>query len=103
MTKRPFNFRITDHVLLRYMERMLGVDVADFRKRLHVQLEPSARAGVASHEVAGMVFKFSHSPNESVVATMWPSGHVCGHINPPKAAKQSREAMKIIARKRMAK
>lgn len=102
MTKK-FNFRITDHVLLRYMERMLGVDVAGFRKRLHSQLEPAARAGASQIEVSGMVFKFNQGADEVTATTMWASNSPVTWKRPPLSGDDTREAKKIQARKRMAK
>jgi len=103
MTKKVFHFRITDHVLLRYMERMLGVDVADFRRRLHDKLKPAAEAGAAQIEMGGMVFKFAYGPNDATVTTMWPIGHVAEKQRPPMSGDDSKEAKHIQARKRMAK
>jgi hypothetical protein len=103
MTKQIFNFRVTDHVLLRYMERMLGVDVDAFRERLRVQLEPAAKAGVKSIETAGMVFKFSYGSHDCVVSTMWLADGLGGKKRPPDGRDLSLEAKHIKARKRMGK
>lgn len=100
---KKLNFRVTDHVLLRYMERMLGVDVADFRKRLHAKLEPAAMAGATQIETSGMIFKFSHGPHDISVTTMWPADGPPSKKRPPLSGDDSREAKKIQARKRMAK
>ena len=102
MTKK-FNFRISDHVLLRYMERMLGVDVAAFRKRLHDELAPAAQAGAAQIEINNMIFKFSHWPDEVTVTTMWPSGSPKPWKQPRKGLQDSKDYNRILARKRMAK
>ena len=101
MTHKPPTFHVSDHMLLRYLSRMLGVDVESFRLRLHDKLEPYAKAGVRSVEDAGMVFKFSYSDGLVSVSTCWPSGHIAGKKQPPSSAQDSREAMKFAARKRM--
>ncbi len=97
---KPFNFRISDHVLLRYMERMLGVDVAGFRQRLHDQLEPAAMAGATQIEVAGAVFRFQHNAHESVASTMWPSDSPRLRQSPRESRQDSKDYNKIMARKR---
>jgi hypothetical protein len=94
-------FRISDHVMLRYMERALGVDIEAFRKKLQAQLEPAGRLGAKSFETGGMIFKFGHSPHEISVSTMWPADSPVPKLHPPRASKLSREAMNIAARKRM--
>jgi hypothetical protein len=97
---KKWNFRISDHVLLRYMERMLGVDVEDFRQRLHDQLEPAAMAGAAQSEVAGAVFRFQHNADESVVSTMWPSDSPRLRQGGRPSRQEGRDFNKSMARKR---
>lgn len=103
MTKKVFNFRVTDHVLLRYMERMLGVDVDAFRERLKTNLVPYAASGAASVEISGMVFKFTYGTHDTVCATMWPSNHIEAKKRPPLSGDESGEAKHIIRRKRTGK
>lgn len=101
MTQIPAKFRVSDHVLLRYMARMLAVDVEGFRAKLHDKLLPYSVANGVTLD--GMVFKFVHHPHETVVATMWPEGSLREKQRPPRSGDDSAEAKKIKARKRMAK
>ena len=101
MSKSIFRFRVSDHALLRYMERILGVDVESFRAKLRAHLEPAAEAGAASLTVAGLSFRFSRNSLECAVTTVIRTDVKGGKQTPPASGDDSREYKKIKARKRM--
>lgn len=53
----PTKFTITDHAVLRYMERSKGLDVAAVRNEIMGLVIPLADMGVGTGEVAGFKIK----------------------------------------------
>lgn len=66
--KRP---RVTDHVVLRYLERVQGLDVESIRKRIADACAPAVAAGASSARLDGFFFKFGGG---DTVITVLPAG-----------------------------
>lgn len=52
---------ITDHAVLRYLERVLELDVDELRARLAKEIEAAAKIGAKSLTTAGATFVFERS------------------------------------------
>lgn len=49
---------VTDHALIRYLERVQGLDMEWFRNHVHEIVEPYVKARVANVEIGGFWFIF---------------------------------------------
>lgn len=49
---------VSDHALVRYMERVMGLDLASLRRRLADEVRPFAEAGAASCVIGRANFCF---------------------------------------------
>lgn len=54
--KRSALLEVSDHCLLRYIQRVLGVDVDAIRGEITALLEPAAKAGATKFSADGMTF-----------------------------------------------
>ncbi|MBZ9706103.1 hypothetical protein LB543_05135 [Mesorhizobium sp. ESP7-2] len=60
--------KITDHALVRWLERAHGIDMEDFRRKLAVLAAPYAALKVAHVEIGGVWFVF----NGEILVTVTP-------------------------------
>lgn len=59
--------RITDHAVLRYIERACGVDVEGVRERIAKKIAPLVTRGMTSVSVDGLTFMLSPEGNCTTV------------------------------------
>lgn len=68
--------RVTDHAVLRYLERAHGLDVDAVRRHLSGKVETGARLGAVGVTVENVKFVLEHHQLEVVVVTAlkpyWP-------------------------------
>jgi len=79
---RP-GIRVTDHAVLRYLERAEGVDVEGMRRTLKRRLEAALRdapPGVNGVKIDGLLYRLS--PEGSVVTCTHGSRPARGHCGP---------------------
>jgi hypothetical protein len=62
--------QITDHATLRYIERVLGLNVSDVRNRIRAICQDAAKAGAKAVIHEG--FNYKLSPSRSHVVTIAP-------------------------------
>ena len=74
MTRR-FRHPVTDHALLRYLERVCGMDVEAIRGRIYAECEQALRAGAARRNVRGVSYRMKGGRVVTVIC------------NPPKPRK----------------
>lgn len=69
--------RVTDHAVLRYLERAHGLDVDAVRRHLSGKVETGARLGAVGVTIENVKFVLEHSQIEAVVVTAlkpyWPA------------------------------
>jgi hypothetical protein len=53
---KPPRIRVTDHVLVRYLERVHGYDMEALRRNIARRLQPAADAGATSLIADGVIF-----------------------------------------------
>jgi hypothetical protein len=53
---KPPRIRVTDHVLVRYLERVHGYNMEGLRREIATRLQPAADAGATSLIADGVVF-----------------------------------------------
>lgn len=58
---------VSDHALLRYLERIIGLDVEQYRARLAADLEGAAALGARSLTIDGATFILAETPNGAIV------------------------------------
>ena len=58
---------VTDHALLRYLERRYGVDVAALREQIRLRVRPAAKMGARGVSIDGVYFVIR---NGRVVTTL---------------------------------
>ena len=62
---------VSDHALLRYVERFCGVDVEAIRKMIEAAAYPAAKAGATAIKVNAMGFQLRRNgPDNVTVATV---------------------------------
>ena len=66
--KRP---RVTDHCVLRYLERVRGLDVETIRRHIEDICAPAVATGATSARIEGFFYRFSGG---STVLTVLPAG-----------------------------
>ena len=67
--KHATKITVSDHAVLRYLERFCDVDVKAVRDAISVTLEPIVEAGASSYAVNGMRFEI----RDKVVTTVYPT------------------------------
>lgn len=61
---------VTDHAVLRYLERHGGFDIEALRRSIEERLKPFAMTGAERASVDGMVFVFRSDPEGIAVVTV---------------------------------
>ena len=64
----PKPIAVTDHALVRWIERVGGVDLETFREAIRDDVRNAIEAGAVTVEVAG--FRYSLNPRERSVLTV---------------------------------
>lgn len=73
--------RVTDHAVLRYLERAHGLDVEAVRRHLAGRVERGARLGAIGVKIENVKLVLHHTPDEvSVVTALEP----CWPIHEPR-------------------
>lgn len=62
---------VSDHAVMRYVERVMGINVERLRVDIGHAVDEAARAGASSVKINGLVFRI----RDGVVTTVVPSGH----------------------------
>lgn len=75
--QRPF---ITDHALLRYLERGIGIPVENYRKALEKLLAPAVAVGASRYSALDVTFALNGEKVTTVLPTASPSTAVIGSI-----------------------
>lgn len=63
MSKKPSELFITDHMLLRVLQRLAGIDTEVIRAQLLKKLRPFAEGGATYAVIDGVRYAFSSDPN----------------------------------------
>ena len=66
--------RISDHAVLRYLERVGGFDIETLRGQLAARVAKSAVPGVSALLIDGHRYLIKQTDHELVVATILPAG-----------------------------
>ena len=75
--------RVSDNALLRWLERVEGVDVEAIRRRIAKAVQGGADRGADGVRVQGVTFKLAYNPGEAVVSTTV-SIHTRRHLAEPR-------------------
>ena len=67
--------RVTDHAVLRYLERVGGFDIEGLRAQIAQRMTLPAAMGVHAVNVDGYRFVVKDLGNEAVVVTVMPRGN----------------------------
>jgi hypothetical protein len=67
--KKP-RLRVTDHAVLRYLERVGGFDIEGLRLDIARRLEPAAQAGASAITIEGFTYCVVQDPTGPVIATV---------------------------------
>lgn len=71
--KRP-HVRVTDHAVLRYLERVGGIDVDRLRLEIAGKTEEADIAGACGVTINGYSYRIAHGLAGPVVTTVMPAG-----------------------------
>lgn len=80
---------ISDHALLRYMERCKGIDLAAIRRELLEKLQPAIKAGASATTVDGAKFYIAKN---GVVCTCVRNSENFNRRSTPKSRKRRRQS-----------
>lgn len=69
---------VTDHALLRYLERARGIDVELIREHVALLCAPSANAGAKSYRVEGVTYVFKKGHVVTVIGEDMRTARRCG-------------------------
>lgn len=61
---------VSDHAVLRYLERVHGVDVAAVRKAIKREAARAAKLGATGVRIEGVSYKLAYQPGYAVVVTV---------------------------------
>jgi hypothetical protein len=95
---------VSDHALLRYLERFLGIDVEKTRQDVADQCAPSMSLGARSWSHGGVTFVFKGgvvvtvTPNQKP-SQVWPSAAKAHGITPNKGVARSRREAHQMGRR----
>jgi cation transport regulator ChaC len=64
------HFSVSDHALVRYIERILKMDLTPVRAEIASKCEDGAKAGARRIVCEGATFEIRQTPTEAVVATV---------------------------------
>lgn len=78
--KKPLH-PVTDHAVIRYLERVIGVDIESIRRKIGRRVDLAAQNGASGAVVDGFVYKLSETG--TVVTVM-------AHSQPEKKTKTRR-------------
>lgn len=67
--KRPL-LTVTDHAIVRYLERVGGFDVPGLRRQIAHRVREAADAGAANVTIDGVVFVFGENDHGKAVVTI---------------------------------
>lgn len=77
--------RVTDHAVLRWLERVEGVDVVAIRRRIAKAVRRGVDHGAAGVVLDGVTFYLQYGGDEAVVTTTH-SPHVRPHLAEPRVS-----------------
>lgn len=66
---------VSDHAVIRYLERIGGFDIARLRNEIADRLQSAADAGACGVVIEGHSFLIEHTDRGPVVVTVLPVGH----------------------------
>jgi hypothetical protein len=69
---KPPRIRVTDHVLVRYLERVHGYDMEGLRRNIAARLQPCADAGAISLVADGVVYLIGRDDCGPIAVTVLP-------------------------------
>lgn len=73
--KRPVKVHVSDHALLRYLERVGGYEIERLRKDIAARLHPFAGIGRGAVIIDGHAYVLNRNPEKGVVlVTILPPG-----------------------------
>lgn len=87
---RPTPLRVTDHAVLRYLERALGFDIEGVREHIRTICAPAAAIGATCLRAEGVRFEFTTSTN--TVTTVVPDNAVPNATSRERARSKMRVA-----------
>ena len=67
---------VTDHAVLRYLERVQGWDIEEVRAHIAKRVEPAVRCGASGIQIEGFSYKLSYRDAVVAVTTIMPVHHV---------------------------
>ena len=92
---KPKPFRVSDHALMRYVERVLGFDLDHVRAEIAAKARMAALAGARTITVGNAVFCINECPRDIVVTTVKLTGtQNIPKFTPPRTRQASREFRK---------
>lgn len=77
--------RVSDHAVLRWLERVEGVNVEAIRQRIASAVQGGAALEAEGVRCGGVTFKLQYNPGEAVVTTTH-SPHTRIHLAEPRLA-----------------
>jgi hypothetical protein len=67
---------VSDHAIVRYLERIGGFDIEKLRREIATRLQPAADAGAGAVVIEGHSFLIDHDERDPVVVTVLPVGRL---------------------------
>lgn len=89
--------RVTDHCVLRYLERAKGVDVEAIRSHIESLCAPAHQAGAVSIRAEGVQFKFSSIAVLTCLPVKQPHRHSPNYIPGTRAEQEDISDVSEIA------
>lgn len=74
---------VSDHAVLRYLQRVGGFDIDGLRAAIAVRVDAAACAGASGVVIDGFVFRIRRDVHGPVVTTVMPAGLAPGRPEDP--------------------
>lgn len=87
--RRKRHVEVSDHAVLRWLERVEGVDVKALRRRISRAARNAAEHGAGGVRVEGVDFRISYHEDDNAVVTTTNSKHTRPHLAQPRNGPQA--------------
>lgn len=81
MTRNPQPFPVTDHAVLRWLERFAFVDVEEIRRKIHAETREALASGASRVTINGTEYRLD--PERRVVVTLLDARKSCRPLDWP--------------------
>lgn len=84
MSRRPKRITVSDHAVLRWLERVEGVNVKAIRRRIQRSVRAACDHGASGARLDGVGFCLQYHDDGEAVVTTTVSSHTRSHLAEPR-------------------